>query len=196
MNYELRDYYHYLLRVSSPVATGFPAGQTPLKARLIEINDAVLNGATEIDVVINRAYVLAGNWKGSPSTPKLLLVINRAYVLAGNWKGSPSTPKLLLVINRAYVLAGNWKGSPSTPKLLLVINRAYVLAGNWKGSPSTPKLLLVINRAYVLAGNWYSMAVPCSYSGLSLMLNLLGSNVEVVSFSWAPCMHRSLSTTC
>ena len=46
------------------MATGFPAGQTPLKTRLEEIRQAVQDGATEIDVVINRQYALSGNWKG------------------------------------------------------------------------------------------------------------------------------------
>ncbi|XP_067945915.1 deoxyribose-phosphate aldolase-like [Watersipora subatra] len=45
------------------VATGFPAGQTPLHTRLEEIRYAVKEGATEIDIVINRPYVLSGNWK-------------------------------------------------------------------------------------------------------------------------------------
>nr|CAI5817435.1 unnamed protein product [Callosobruchus analis] len=45
------------------VATGFPAGQTPLNARLAEIRFAVENGAKEIDIVINRPLVLAGKWK-------------------------------------------------------------------------------------------------------------------------------------
>ncbi|XP_074125056.1 deoxyribose-phosphate aldolase [Sminthopsis crassicaudata] len=45
------------------VATGFPAGQTHLKTRLGEIRLAVEDGAKEIDVVINRSLVLAGQWK-------------------------------------------------------------------------------------------------------------------------------------
>ena len=44
------------------VATGFPAGQTPLKQRLEEITEAVARGATEIDMVIKREYVLTGQW--------------------------------------------------------------------------------------------------------------------------------------
>lgn len=43
------------------VATGFPAGQTPLKARLEETRQAVADGATEIDMVISRAAYLAGD---------------------------------------------------------------------------------------------------------------------------------------
>ena len=47
------------------VATGFPAGQTPMKTRLEEIRQAVADGAAEIDVVINRQYALSANWKGT-----------------------------------------------------------------------------------------------------------------------------------
>jgi deoxyribose-phosphate aldolase len=45
------------------VATGFPAGQTPLKQRLAEIHAAIEYGATEIDIVIPRWTVLAGDWE-------------------------------------------------------------------------------------------------------------------------------------
>src|ERR1700684_3417219 len=44
------------------VATGFPAGLTPLKQRLEEIRYAVSEGAREIDIVITRAYVLGRDW--------------------------------------------------------------------------------------------------------------------------------------
>jgi deoxyribose-phosphate aldolase len=45
------------------VATGFPAGLTPLHLRLAEIKYAVEEGAEEIDIVINRALVLAQDWQ-------------------------------------------------------------------------------------------------------------------------------------
>ncbi len=45
------------------VATGFPAGLTPLPQRLAEIRFAVDEGAREIDIVISRAQVLTGNWQ-------------------------------------------------------------------------------------------------------------------------------------
>ncbi len=45
------------------VATGFPAGLTPLPQRLAEIRYAVDQGAAEIDIVINRAQVLRGDWE-------------------------------------------------------------------------------------------------------------------------------------
>ena len=44
------------------VATGFPAGLTPLPQRLAEIKYAVAEGAGEIDIVITRAHVLLGQW--------------------------------------------------------------------------------------------------------------------------------------
>lgn len=44
------------------VATGFPAGLTPLPLRLEEIRYAVGEGAREIDIVVTRAYVLDQNW--------------------------------------------------------------------------------------------------------------------------------------
>ena len=44
------------------VATGFPAGLTPLPQRLAEIRYAVDQGAAEIDIVIHRAQVLMQDW--------------------------------------------------------------------------------------------------------------------------------------
>jgi deoxyribose-phosphate aldolase len=44
------------------VATGFPAGLTPLPIRLAEIKYAVEQGAAEIDIVIHRAHVLTQDW--------------------------------------------------------------------------------------------------------------------------------------
>ncbi len=45
------------------VATGFPAGLTPLPQRLAEIRYAVDEGAQEIDIVINRALVFSQDWQ-------------------------------------------------------------------------------------------------------------------------------------
>ncbi|WP_367115471.1 deoxyribose-phosphate aldolase, partial [Marivivens sp.] len=44
------------------VATGFPAGLTPLNLRLAEIRYAVEEGAEEIDIVISRELALKENW--------------------------------------------------------------------------------------------------------------------------------------
>jgi deoxyribose-phosphate aldolase len=45
------------------VATGFPAGQTPLEQRIAEIKQAIKDGASEIDIVITRTHVLTGTWE-------------------------------------------------------------------------------------------------------------------------------------
>jgi deoxyribose-phosphate aldolase len=46
------------------VSTGFPAGQIPLPLKLAQVRASVQAGATEIDIVISRAMVLTGDWKG------------------------------------------------------------------------------------------------------------------------------------
>ncbi len=48
------------VRVAS-VATGFPAGQVSLEAKLRDTEDAVAAGADEIDMVISRDAFLAGD---------------------------------------------------------------------------------------------------------------------------------------
>ena len=45
------------------VSAGFPAGLSPLKQRIAEVEESVAAGATEIDIVITRAHVLTGNWQ-------------------------------------------------------------------------------------------------------------------------------------
>ena len=45
------------------VSTGFPAGLSPLPQRVAEIRASVAAGASEIDVVVTRAHVLAGHWE-------------------------------------------------------------------------------------------------------------------------------------
>lgn len=45
------------------MATGFPSGQYSLSTRLEEIRYAIEQGATEIDIVIDRSLVLRGEWQ-------------------------------------------------------------------------------------------------------------------------------------
>lgn len=60
---------HSLTSDPPPVATGFPAGQTPLETRLQEVRLAVAAGATEVDVVIDRCLALTGQWQGAFRDP-------------------------------------------------------------------------------------------------------------------------------
>lgn len=43
-------------------AIGFPLGQTSIAAKVFETEDAIANGANEIDYVVNLTEVKAGNW--------------------------------------------------------------------------------------------------------------------------------------
>ena len=45
------------------VSTGFPAGLSPFKTRIEEIEASVAEGAREIDIVITREHVLRGHWQ-------------------------------------------------------------------------------------------------------------------------------------
>lgn len=45
------------------VSTGFPAGLNPFKQKIQEIEASVKAGASEIDIVISRHYVLTQNWR-------------------------------------------------------------------------------------------------------------------------------------
>lgn len=45
------------------VSTGFPAGLTPFRLRVAEIEESVKAGAKEIDIVISRRHALTGNWQ-------------------------------------------------------------------------------------------------------------------------------------
>ena len=44
------------------VSTGFPAGLSSFGTRKKEISDSIRDGANEIDIVINRGFVLQNNW--------------------------------------------------------------------------------------------------------------------------------------
>jgi deoxyribose-phosphate aldolase len=46
------------------VSTGFPAGLSPFRLRVAEIEESVAAGAAEIDIVISRRKVLTGDWQG------------------------------------------------------------------------------------------------------------------------------------
>jgi deoxyribose-phosphate aldolase len=46
------------------VSAGFPHGLSPLKARILEVEESAAAGASEIDIVIDRSKALTGNWQG------------------------------------------------------------------------------------------------------------------------------------
>ena len=50
------------IRVAA-VSTGFPAGLSPHRLKVMEIEDSVAAGAKEIDIVISRRHVLNADWR-------------------------------------------------------------------------------------------------------------------------------------
>ncbi len=62
------------------VSTGFPAGLSSFSTRKKEISDSIRDGADEIDIVINRGYVLQNNWS------KLYEEVKEFKKIAGNTK--------------------------------------------------------------------------------------------------------------
>ena len=64
--------YHHLVKEAkkklkdripiAAVSTGFPAGLSSFKTRKQEIIDSINNGADEVDIVINRGFVLQNDW--------------------------------------------------------------------------------------------------------------------------------------
>ena len=65
--------YHHLVKEAkknlnnkipvAAVSTGFPAGLSSVKTRKQEIIESIKNGADEIDIVINRGFVLQNDWQ-------------------------------------------------------------------------------------------------------------------------------------
>jgi len=82
------------------VATGFPAGLTPLPLRLAEIRYAVDMGAQEIDIVITRELALTGQWQAlydeirqmreacGPAHMKAILATGDLKTLTNVWRAS------------------------------------------------------------------------------------------------------------
>jgi len=59
---ECKSYLNNQIPIAA-VSTGFPAGLSSFKTRKQEIIESINNGANEIDIVINRGFVLQKDWK-------------------------------------------------------------------------------------------------------------------------------------
>ena len=59
---ECKSYLNNQIPIAA-VSTGFPAGLSSFKTRKQEIIESINNGADEIDIVINRGFVLQNDWK-------------------------------------------------------------------------------------------------------------------------------------
>lgn len=129
------------VRVAS-VAAGFPAGLTPLDARLLEIETARADGAAEIDVVLNRSLALSGRLDAAAEE----LVAMRAAAGDAGLKviletGELSDPGLIGEATDAAIAAGadfiktsTGKTSPAaTPEAVGVIAQRIAATGKRVG---------------------------------------------------------------
>jgi deoxyribose-phosphate aldolase len=89
------------------VATGFPAGLTPLKQRLDEIRYAVDEGAREIDIVITRAHVLNRDWSALyDEVAAMREACGRAHLKAILGTGDLKTPRNVYAASMVAMQAG------------------------------------------------------------------------------------------
>ncbi|KAH7705047.1 Protein F09E5.3 [Aphelenchoides avenae] len=100
------------------VAGGFPSGQYRIESRLLEIELAVKDGATEIDTVINRAAALDGDWKTVYEEVKRMkeacgATVHLKTILA---TGELETPENVYKASWAAMLAGSHFIKTSTGK--------------------------------------------------------------------------------
>lgn len=89
------------------VSTGFPAGQTPLDLKLQEVRRSVEAGAAEIDIVISRAQVLTGDWRGLYDEVKAFReACGPAHMKAIVAAGELGTLRNLAIASQVSMMAG------------------------------------------------------------------------------------------
>ncbi|MEM8823689.1 MAG: deoxyribose-phosphate aldolase [Pseudomonadota bacterium] len=89
------------------VSTGFPAGLSPFKLRLAEIEESVAAGATEIDIVISRRHVLTGDWAALyDETAQMRAACGDAHMKAILATGELGTLKNVMKASMVCMMAG------------------------------------------------------------------------------------------
>jgi deoxyribose-phosphate aldolase len=90
------------------VSTGFPAGLSPFHLRLREIEESVAAGATEIDIVISRRHVLAGDWAALyDETAQMRAACRDAHMKAILATGELGTLKNVMKASMVTMMAGS-----------------------------------------------------------------------------------------
>lgn len=120
------------------VATGFPTGLYPLETRLKEITFAIENGATEIDIVIDRSLVLNHKWKqlydeivemraacGSAAHLKTILGIGECGTMQNVYKAS----MVAMMAGADFIKTSTGKETVRSAKIFLMAYEFFSLAG-------------------------------------------------------------------
>jgi len=89
------------------VAGAFPSGQSPLQIRILEVEDAVANGAQEIDMVISRGKLIEGDSSYISKEVKLIKeACKNAHLKVILETGELKTVKLIRQASELSILAG------------------------------------------------------------------------------------------
>ncbi|CAH1402411.1 unnamed protein product [Nezara viridula] len=89
------------------VATGFPSGQYPLTTRVDEVSFCVQNGASEVDIVIDRSLVLSGRWgELHEEVHKMKEACGEAHLKAILAVGECGSPDNIYKASMACMMAG------------------------------------------------------------------------------------------
>lgn len=89
------------------VAGAFPSGQSPLPIRVLEVEDAVANGAQEIDMVISRGKLIEGDSNYVSKEVKLIKeACKNAHLKVILETGQLKTVKLIRQASELSILAG------------------------------------------------------------------------------------------
>ncbi|MEM8849322.1 MAG: deoxyribose-phosphate aldolase [Pseudomonadota bacterium] len=90
------------------VSTGFPAGLSPFRLRLAEIEESVAAGAAEIDIVISRRHVLTGDWAALyDETAQMRAACGDAHMKAILATGELGTLKNVAKASMVCMMAGS-----------------------------------------------------------------------------------------
>ena len=89
------------------VSTGFPAGLSSFSTRKKEVIDSIKSGANEIDIVINRGFVIQNNWKKLYEEVKSFkLVANKTKIKAILGVGDLETMRNVAKASLVCMMAG------------------------------------------------------------------------------------------
>jgi deoxyribose-phosphate aldolase len=123
---------------TASVATGFPAGQVSLSAKLLDTEDAVQAGADEIDMVISREAFLAGD--DTRVMQEILAVKERCG------DGEAGGPKLKVILETAEL--GSYDHIRHASMLAMEAGADFIKTSTGKAaSGATPGVCLVMLEA-------------------------------------------------
>ena len=99
------------------VSTGFPAGLSSFSTRKKEVVDSIKSGANEIDIVINRGFVIQNNWKKLYEEVKSFkLAANKTKIKAILGVGDLETMRNVAKASLVCMMAGAYFINTSTGK--------------------------------------------------------------------------------